>query len=214
MKKIKLLIFDLDGTLVDSKRDIAAGVNFTLRHLGLPAIKNTAVYGFIGDGSWQLMERALKSSKKKYIDDALEIFRDYYSKHLTVTTKLYPDVIKTLRYYSDKKKAVVTNKYESYSVKILGDLKINKYFDAVLGSDSTQRCKPDPLPLLTVMKKLGVGASETVMIGDGANDILAAKNAGVTSCAVGYGLESCERLLSYKPDYFIKKLSDITRIFE
>ena len=209
MKKVKLLVFDLDGTLIDSKKDIAAGVNFTLRRLGLPVLKNSTIYGFIGDGSWQLIERALDGHKKQDIDEALKIFRDYYSRHLTVTTKLYPYVEEVLKHYCDKKKAVVTNKYESYALKILSDLKILKYFDLILGSDSVEKCKPHPLPINEAMRKFKALPSETVVIGDGVNDILAAKNAGVSSCAVGYGLESRERLLSYKPVYFVEKLADI-----
>jgi len=214
MKKIKLLIFDLDGTLIDSKRDIAAGVNFTRRRLGMPVLTNSTIYKFIGDGSWQLIERSLGGNKKRDINEALRIFKGYYSEHLTVTTKLYPYVEKVLRYYSDKRKAVVTNKYESYSRNILGKLKILKYFDLILGSDSVEKCKPDPLPLRMVMDKFKILPSKTVMIGDGVNDILAAKNAGVVSCAVTYGLESSVRLRLYKPDYSVEKLSDIKRIFK
>ena len=214
MKKIKLFIFDLDGTLVDSKKDIADGVNYTLRRLGLPALDDGVIYKFIGDGSWQLIERALGNSKKHDISNALEIFRDYYSRHLTVTTKLYPGVKGILSHYGDRKKAVVTNKYESYSLKILADLEILPCFDLILGSDSLKKCKPDPLPLKFTMEKFKALPSETVMVGDSANDILAAKAAGVISCAVGYGLESRERIMSYEPDFFIEKISGLKRIFK
>ncbi len=214
MKKVKLIIFDLDGTLADSKKDIAAGVNYTLGRLGMPALANRAIYGFIGDGSWQLIERALGDGRAEDIGGALKIFRDYYSRHLTVTTKLYPGVRKMLEYFKDKKKTVVTNKFESYSYKMLGDLNALKYFDMILGSDSVERCKPDPLPLIKTMDKLGIAPQDTVMVGDGVNDILAAKNAGVASCAVGYGLESRERLMSCKPDFFIESPAGLARILK
>lgn len=212
MKKVRLLLFDLDGTLVDSRLDIANGVNFTLKKLGIPALDNEKIYSFVGDGAWELMERSING---KFIDVslALKIFREYYAEHLTDNTYLYPNVNEILNYYSDKQKAVVTNKYTSYSIAILKKFDAAKYFVKILGSDSVERIKPDPMPLMKIMTDLNIEPSETVMIGDSKNDIIAARSAGTISCAVGYGLEKKEVLIKENPDYYISDLSELKKYF-
>ncbi|OGS22428.1 MAG: hypothetical protein A2252_09000 [Elusimicrobia bacterium RIFOXYA2_FULL_39_19] len=212
MKNIELMIFDLDGTLVDSKLDLANAVNYALKTLKLPVLKNEVIYGFIGDGIWRLVERALGENHAGKTETGVELFRKYYKKHCVDNTCLYPKVKEMLLHFKNKKKAVVTNKSEIFTRDILQGLKIAGYFDIVYGGDTFEHRKPHPLPLKKVMSKLKIKPAQAIMIGDGLNDVLAAKAAKVTSCAVGYGLEDKKKLLKENPDYFIKNLSQLKKI--
>jgi len=214
MKNIELIIFDLDGTLIDSKLDLANAVNHSLQTLGLPGIENEKVYGFIGDGLWKLIERSLGAGNADKLENAVRLFREYYGRHLLDNTKLYPGVENTLARFKGKKKAVVTNKPEGFSRDILEGLKILEHFNLVYGGDTFNRHKPDPHCLLCAMRELGAEVSRVVMVGDGRNDILAAKAASIASCAVGYGLENKQQLMSAGPDFYIENISQLAGIIE
>jgi len=214
MSKIKLLIFDLDGTLVDSKLDLANAVNYALKSLDLPPVRNKIIYDFIGDGVWQLVERSFGPKNSDKVEEGFKLFRDYYKEHLLDTTVLYPGVEDTLKCFKKLRKCVVTNKSEAFSKTIINGLNIEHYFDLVYGGDTFDKRKPDPFALLKAIEELKVSPSETIMIGDSRNDILVAKAANTVSCAVGYGLEDRETLLSNKPDFFIESITELRNILK
>jgi len=214
--KYRLLIFDLDGTLIDSKRDIANAVNHALELENLPPLDNKLIYSFIGDGMFGLIEKTL-STRKEYkqvnIEKLLKLYAEYYNDHLLDSTVLYPGVKEILEHYRKYKKAIVSNKEESFSRKILEKLNVCRHFDIIFGSNSTKNRKPDPEPLIKVMDLLNVGPEETIMIGDGINDIIAALKANVKSCIVTHDPEvEKEFLAENKPDFCINSLIQLKGI--
>ena len=212
--KADLLIFDLDGTLADTKDDLAHSVNLTLRELGLPERSNETIYGFVGSGVRKLIQQAVGEEEGERLREAIRVFRKHYLAHLLDHTRLYPGMDEVLRHFASKKKAVVTNKAQIYTDRILEGLRLTDRFDLILGGDNGYPLKPDPKMLLTVLEKLGVPAGSAVMIGDGMPDIQAARSAGMRICAVGYGLCDPEELRRAGPDFFSETVSDLMRLFE
>lgn len=208
MRKVDLLVFDLDGTLTRSAEDLAASVNHTLQTLGLPTRSPEAVRGFIGDGVKVLVKRALGPAQEHY-DRAMELFTAHYAEHLLDRTTLYPDVIETLDHFDRKTKVIVTNKLYGYTLRITEALGIAGRFQEIIGEDSTPFKKPDPRLLQLVMTRWSGTPDRTVVIGDGVNDILLARNAGALGCAFLNGITERGTLLALSPDLTCEKLSDL-----
>lgn len=208
-----LLIFDLDGTLADTKDDIATAVNLTLKEFGLPSKSPSIIYGYVGDGVRKLLQRAFEGQPSGSYERALKVFRQHYLAHLLDTTRFYPGVMETLDHFKHKKKAIATNKPFEYTQKIIEGLGIGDRFDLILGGDSTLHLKPHPAIIREVLDRLSIMGERAVMIGDGVNDILAARAAGTKSCAVGYGLGRAEDLLSENPDFFCEQIMDLPSMF-
>ncbi len=214
MKKIELMVFDFDGTLVYSGDDLANSVNHTLKKLGIPVLDRKTIIEFVGDGVARLIKRSLGDNHRDLFDEAMEIFRAHYAEHLLDTTDLYPGVRDILEYFKDREKLIVTNKLYSYTLRIAEELGIDGYFKAIIGADSVSCRKPDPGLLVPLLKEYGVEKRDTVVIGDGINDILLAKNTGTLSCALLNGLGDRDRLLSLDPDYHCEDISELKELFE
>lgn len=214
MNPVALLIFDLDGTLIDSRKDIAASVNLTFRDLGLPEKPVEVIYGYVGNGVRRLILDTVESSNPLLIERALQIFEGHYLKHLLDDTILYPGMERVLRHFDKKKKAVVTNKPLLYSTKIIEGLQVRAHFDLILGSEPIVQLKPHPEMIQRTLDYLNVFPSDAVMIGDSLNDIQAARSAGIKSCGVGYGLGNVEELKSGNPDFFAETVEDLKRLFK
>ena len=213
MHPVDLLIFDLDGTLVDSKDDIASSVNLTLAELGLPTKEPKVIAGFIGEGVRRLLQQAVGEGQQEPFKKAMRIFRRHYLAHLLDTTRFYPGIEEVLDYFKDKKKAVVTNKPIEYTEKIIDGLKARERFDLILGGDSLNNLKPHPEMLHKVLEEMEVRRDQSVMIGDGINDILAAHAAGIKICAVGYGLGDPVHLKKGEPDFFCERIEELKDLF-
>lgn len=213
MKKVDLLVFDLDGTLVDSVDDLAASVNHALSTLGLPSWDRDAIRSFVGDGVKALVQRALGDAVEQY-DKAMALFAAYYADHLLDRTALYPDVLTVLDHFEAKKKVIVTNKLERFTLQITRGLGIAGRFAEIIGEDTTPFKKPDPRLLERVMEKWGAPRERTVVIGDGVNDILLAKNAGALSCAFLNGITQRGQLLSLDPDMTCETLAALPTLLE
>jgi len=203
MPAFELFIFDLDGTLIDSKEDIANAVNMTFRDVGLPEKPKELIYGYVGNGVRQLILDALESDDDVLIDRALGIFEQHYLTHLLDETRLFPGIAAVLDHYGQKKKAVVTNKPSKYTSKIIEGLQVEHLFDSVIGGEPTLKLKPHPEMILKVLDVLDTDPSHAVMIGDSVNDIHAARAAGLRMCGVGYGFGDGEELKSVGVDYFV-----------
>ena len=212
MKKFDLLIFDLDGTLVDTARDIFFAVNYALQKHNLNKTDEISVINSIGDGAKQLFEKVIPPEMNEKIDSIVEAYFEYYSKHLLDNTHLYSDVENILCHYNNKLKVVISNKTHKFTKIILKELNIIKHFRIVLGATVLEKNKPDPLPLNFVMHKLKIKPENTIIIGDGINDILAGKNAGVKVCSVTYGYTKKEKLLEFNPDYIIDSIAELKNI--
>ncbi len=214
MKHIELMIFDLDGTLVNSGGDIVASVNYTLKTLDIRTKSQEEILTFVGDGVDKMIERALGKDFQHLFDRAMEIFSDYYARHMLDTTCLCDYVIEVLDHFHEKKKFIITNKRKYFTVKMTDALGISKYFEEIIGADSTAYKKPDPRLFIPLLERVNAVYNDTVMIGDGINDIMLAKNTGVLSCALLNGLTRRDILLGLEPDYACEGLRELIKIFD
>jgi len=198
MIKIKagLIIFDLDGTLIDSSRDIAWSANETLAAMGHARMETPAIVSAIGWGVKMLLERLMPEEGPDAIALARERFLGFYGGHLTVDTTVYPGVMDTMAHFAalGKKMAVVTNKPEGLARRALDELGLSGFFSMVVGGDTLAERKPDPGPLLMVMEGLAHAPSSTVMVGDSPVDCEAGIKAGVSTVAVSYGFRPVSEL--------------------
>lgn len=206
----ELILFDFDGTLIDSAPDLASAINHMLEQLERPGFEEQRVRGWVGNGARTLVTRALRASyeqepTERQIDDALDVFMAYYAANLAVDTVAYPGVPEVLCNLAQNgfRLGIVTNKPHAFVEPILQSLGMDALFELTLGGDSLPLKKPDPLPLLHACEILGVATERCVMIGDSKNDILAAKAAGIDSIGVGYGYNYGEDIAVYEPDLVV-----------
>jgi phosphoglycolate phosphatase len=214
MKHIDLMIFDLDGTLVNSGGDIVASVNYTLKSLDIPIKSQAEILSFVGDGVNKMIERALTKDFQNLFDRAMDIFSEYYARHMLDTTCLYDSVIEVLDHFHDKKKVIITNKRKYFTLKMTDALGISKYFEEIIGADSTAYRKPDPRMFIPLLERVHAVYNDTVVIGDGVNDIMLAKNTGVLSCALLNGLTHRDILLALNSDFACERLRELLTIFD
>jgi phosphoglycolate phosphatase len=217
---LKLIIFDLDGTLADTSQDITDALNHALKPFGVKEYSVEETKAMVGSGISKLLESLLPEEaiippdpplKKGEITNAKEVvtgrFLDYYDNHLIDNTELYPQVRETLSQLDSYKKAVLSNKREKYSKEILHELGIMQFFDLVWGSDSVREKKPSPVPILDILDRFNVSKSEAVIIGDSNYDVEAGRAAGVKVIAVTYGFRSREFLEG--SDYIIDRFDEL-----
>lgn len=207
-----LIIFDLDGTLIDSRRDIATSVNELLGLLGKPRLANERVYGFIGNGVRRLLERSLGDASPEEVEQSLQVFLPIYRRHLLDTTRPYPGVRESLEVLArEKTLAVLTNKPREASVTILEGLGLLSFFETVYGGESFPRRKPDPMGITALLKSTGVVRERALMVGDSRVDYETARNASIPICMVSYGLGASE-IHDLEPDYLVDDLRQLIPI--
>lgn len=208
-----LVVFDLDGTLIDSRVDIAASVNHALMQLGLHSLTTEEVASFIGKGIKNLLMESLGEHTKKHFKRALKIFREHYLNHCLDRTNLYPRVKEVLHEIPVRKKAVVTNKPQLFTESIMKGLGIDQFFDCVLSGDRVPNKKPAPDPLLLLMDFFNIPSPQVMMIGDSPLDIEMGKAAGAWTCAVSYGYGHVEALESFGADFSVSSFAQIAERF-
>ena len=212
MKYIDLIIFDLDGTLVDSREDIANAVNFTLKQIGLKEKSISEISSYIGKGIEDLIRGSLGNRQEALLNRALSIFIEYYRKHSTDNTVLYPNVKEVLEYFKNKRKAIVTNRNYEFALTALNKLGIQDYFENVVGGDDIGCMKPSSCPLDRSMEGLNANKEEAIIVGDMDIDIVAGKRAGITTCGVTYGIGKKEDIIKAKPDFIIDDIINLKNI--
>jgi phosphoglycolate phosphatase len=208
---VRALIFDLDGTLIDSKRDLIHSVNAMLGEMGRAQLDEETISGYIGHGAPLLVSRALGSNARE--DDlrrALQFFLAYYEEHKLDTTCAYPGVADSLAELSRKKvpMAVLTNKPVKISVRILEALGLATYFRAIYGGNSFESKKPDPRGANTIVSEFAASPRETMLIGDSEVDVQTARNARMIAVAVNYGFGVHDRT-QHPADLYLEKLPDL-----
>ncbi len=206
--QLKLLVFDLDGTLVDSQVDLANAINHMLRHYHRPELPVDIVAGYIGDGANMLVRRSLGDPRdENFVRQAYDTFVTYYREHVLDNTYAYPGVMDSIRAIRETangrlQMAVLSNKPVRPSERILQGLGMDSFFTRIYGGNSFETKKPDPLGALTLLRETSTEPAEAVMIGDSQNDVLTARNAGMWSVGVTYGF-SPDTLKAHPPDVLI-----------
>ena len=217
--KFKALLFDLDGTLVNSRADITNSVNYTLQELGEATLPDEMIHGFIGEGVRLLLERALNTvrqtkASEAEIDAALTVYQRQYHAHLLDNTAMYPEVVETLEHFAHLPKAIVTNKPYGFTLPLLEGLNLLPHFKVVLGGDSLATRKPDPLMLETAAARCEVALGDCLMIGDSWVDITAGRNAGVATVGYTNGFRGKDELFKAGADYLIDRFGELRAIVD
>jgi phosphoglycolate phosphatase len=191
--KLKLLIFDLDGTLVDSRADLVLSVNAMLHHFHRPELPDDVIASYVGDGAPMLVRRALGDPDDEgFVQEALEYFLSYYRVHKLDNTHVYPGVKTTLEAIrdgdgSERRMAVLSNKPVNPSRAIVDELGLGEFFVRVYGGNSFKTKKPDPLGVHTLLEETGTRSDEAIIIGDSSIDVITGRNADLWTCGVTYG---------------------------
>lgn len=210
--KIRLIIFDLDGTLVNSSVDITNALNYAIEPYGLEKLTVENTISLVGEGITRMIEKLLSGGEAALQPLVLKRFLDYYTEHLTDFTVPYPGVRETLELLGNYRKSVISNKREDLSRRLLENLGLSGYFDIIWGSDSVQGKKPSPVPILEMLKKVSCSAGEAVIVGDSNYDIEAGKSAGVRTVAVSYGYRDVSLLID--ADVIIDNMKDLLSVLD
>jgi len=217
-KDKKVILFDLDGTLINSAPDLAIAVNHMLTSLDYETVDEEIIYEWVGNGASILVQRALSRSRiidktldREVVTTALDIFLKFYANNLCIKTVPYPNVPQTLTLLKSKgyRLAIITNKPFDFIEPILKGLEMFELFEYFIGGDSLADKKPSPLPLLHVCEKLEVSISQSIMVGDSKNDILAGEACGMETIGVTYGYNYGEDISIYNPSTIIDRFEEI-----
>jgi phosphoglycolate phosphatase len=209
-----LLIFDLDGTLIDSSQDLAISMNATREHMGMPPLDPKLIFSYVGNGAPTLVRRALgPGASEETVTEALTFFLKFYRVHALEHTKLYDGVREVISQLADQNHAlaVLTNKPVRISADIIAALGLSGEFRKVYGGDSFPLKKPDPIGINTLRNETGAGRLHTLMIGDSGVDVQTARNAGVSSCGVAWGFQP-ESFDSNRPDFLVRHPSELLEV--
>lgn len=213
---IRALVFDLDGTLIDSRRDIAQAVNYALSTDGREPLPEEVIATFVGDGAATLIARAANlPPESAELRALLNTFRAYYTAHATVHTKLYPTVLETLERLLESPYGVAlcTNKPRQTTDRVLANLGLERYFDLTVCADDLPHKKPHPGPLLHIAHQLSTTPDHLVMIGDGPQDVECGRSAGARTVGVTYGIKPLAEVMGANPEVLIDSLDEVLRLF-
>ena len=207
---VTAVIYDLDGTLVDSRGDLSDSVNAMLATLGLPARDEREIWSFIGEGAERLVRRSLGDAHEHLFPEAMQEWRAEYSRRLLARTHPYPGITDLLE-VPPAARAVLTNKPGGFARDILRGLGLSGKFRSVVGGDDAPK-KPDPSGLLRLCAELRSDPAQTLYVGDSLIDLATAAAAGVPVCAAGWGLGDPQDLRKAEPTYFCSTPADVVRL--
>lgn len=196
----KLIFYDLDGTLVDTRQDIAFSANHMLRQMKLPELEISEICDYVGRGVFHLISRCLKSTDPKKVEKGIEIYRKHYGEHMLDHSVLYPGVLPLLQHYKSAVQVVMTNKPDPYSSEILRALRVAEFFSDMIAGNSQYPKKPSPSGVAAMMRKFKIPAAEALFIGDSLIDIETARNAGISIAVLTHGFSNLKELELASPD--------------
>jgi phosphoglycolate phosphatase len=206
---VRVLIFDLDGTLIDSKLDLAYSVNAMLEHMGRAPLVHESIYSMVGNGVPVLVRRALgEGATDAEVAEGMPYFLSYYREHMLDNTVTYPGVREGLDLLVGRPMAVLSNKPVKFSQAIIEGLGLARYFRYIYGGNSFEKKKPDPVGVEILLRDFAVSQREAMMVGDSEVDVKTARNAGIWACGVTYGLGS-EGLRVNPPDLMLDSLAEL-----
>ncbi len=214
MTSFRLLVFDFDGTLVDTKKDIADSVNRMLEELELRALDRETLYTFIGKGVNHLITCSLEGTGYGDLPRATVVFMRYYETHLMDHTRLFPNCREMLEHFAYKENTILSNKPTRFITRILETLDCRAPFSTIIGGDSMPAKKPDPGGLFHILEQHKVRPEDALMIGDSLVDIETGKRAGVRTCGVTYGHAGRESLETSQPDWIIDDLMELKQFID
>jgi phosphoglycolate phosphatase len=209
--KYELLIFDLDGTLIDTRQDIANSANIMLAHYGLEAKSVSEVTGYVGDGISAFVERCIGGAELPF-DEAVAFFKRIYSEHLLENTTPYGGIIELLDQLEQYRKVVLTNKAYVPSKNIVDGLGLAPYFELLVGGDTLPRKKPFPDGIHHILEITGVAREKSLLVGDGKNDMLAASEARIRSVFVSWGFSDGTVAEDFSPDFRIDRPEELLKL--
>ena len=209
LEGVRALIFDLDGTLIDSKLDLALAVNATRSHMSLLPLDHELIFSYVGSGVQMLIQRALgDGASDGEVERAVGFFLQYYRAHMLDNTVPYPGVREGLEMLAGRPMAVLTNKPVRFSRALVEGLGLARYFQQVYGGNSFERKKPDPMGVETLLRDFGLAPRQAALVGDSEIDVQTARNAGIRAVGVTYGLGSAG-LTKYPPDLLLDSLTEL-----
>jgi len=212
---VELIVFDLDGTLVDSLADLTKAANFCCRRLGLPGHTLEDVMGMIGGGERKFLEGVVGAGHEDLIPPCLGLYLEYYHAHCGDLTRPYPGVRETLEQLARTKKlAVLSNKLQSLTECVLEVLGLARFFTAVRGGGPVLPLKPSPEPLMAILREVGADPARTLMVGDKPVDVVTGRGAGTFTVGVTYGYGAPESLVAAAPDFLLEEISQLPEIIE
>ncbi len=213
-KEIDLIIFDLDGTLIDTKKDIVNSVNNTLKNLGLKPKPSGIISNFIGYGVKGLIRDSLGKENLHLLKKALKIYEEDYNKHMFDTSKPFYGVLDILEHFNKKLKAVITNKRKRFAKAQLEHFGIAKYFNEIIGGDDEACLKPLPCQPEAILKKHMIKPKRSILVGDMDFDVISGKQTGMLTCGVTYGIGKKEAILKAEPDFIIDDIRELKEIIK
>jgi phosphoglycolate phosphatase len=220
MISVELMLFDLDGTLIDTLGDLTGSLNLMLNDLGHTPLSKETVASIIGNGIPVTVYRCLtvthpnqEPPDEKLHAEGIRLMHEHYADEMLKTTALYPNVAETLEHFKHKRKAVVTSKEARFAHLMLDHFAIAQHFDVIVGGDTVPARKPDPWPVREAINRLEGTPSDAVMIGDSENDVIAGRGAGARTCAACYGYRSAEQLAETSPDVMIYRFDELKELF-
>lgn len=212
MIDVDAIFFDVDGTLVDARKDIVKAVNYTLVKLNLKKRPAKDIISYIGTGVKDLVTKSLNTKNADLIDKAINIFSGYYVDHSADEAKLYPHTEEVLEYFKGKRKFILTNRYSRFADITLKKLGVRDYFEGIIGGDDENCLKPSACVLDMFLPKFKIAKARAVIVGDMAIDIMTGKNSGVKTCWVTYGLGKAKDVCDLNPDYTVDDLIELKNI--
>ena len=208
----KLILYDLDGTLVDTRQDIINGVRHALRELNGPQLTDDEIKECVGTGLHELIKKVFRTQDEALADRGSKLYREHYKKHMLDHTHLYFGARDCLEYFKDRKQAVITNKPNPFSSQILESLGVAHYFIAIIAGDHGLPFKPDPAAVHHLMELTGAKNEEVLFVGDSPIDIQSARNAQVEVVTLSHGFASETVLRDANPDHIVRDFAELINL--